>query len=61
MYHSTQSFDYLWYLILRGKQKKEKTNTPEQEVPLNLQIYSGRAKQEHTRKKIPPFFKWLDQ
>ena len=30
IYHSTHSDDYLWYLILRGKQKNEKKNWSEQ-------------------------------
>ena len=37
-YHSTHSDDYLWYLILCGKQKtkKKKTKTPEYKVPLHF-------------------------
>ena len=38
IYDSTQSDDYLWYLILRGKQKKEKPkHSIEQSVsPLSM-------------------------
>ena len=36
-YHSTQSDDYLWYLILRGKQKEKNKNTPEYKVPPHFQ------------------------
>ena len=35
IYHSNYSVDFLWYLILRGKQQKseKKTKTPENKVP----------------------------
>ena len=54
IYHSIQSNDYLWYLILRGKQKKTKTppNT------MFLPIFNDRSKNEYSNQlqselKIP--------
>ena len=32
IYNSTHYDEYLWYLILHGKQKEKKTETPEYKV-----------------------------
>ena len=37
IYHSTQSDDYLWYLILRGKRKKKTKTHPNKKVMKGLQ------------------------
>ena len=47
IYHSTQSDDYLWYLILRGKQK-EKTTTHPNTQKTNL-VYTNTP--EYTKTK----------
>ena len=44
IYHSTHSDDYLWYLILRGKQKNEKKNWSEQKILLSVYERANEAK-----------------
>ena len=38
IYQSTQSDDYLWSLILRGKQKEKKQKTKTYKVPPHFQL-----------------------
>ena len=53
IFHSTQSDDYLWYLILRGK----KTKTPKYKVP--PQFSNSRNKKFRLEVVVEEFYKIL--